>query len=405
MSDRARRSPQAEEAVSGLGRAAKTAAAWAQRFFRRLLVLLIDAAFLSYLFVMGSYVATRVASGVGVYLPVFGGLVVIVAIAVALVWSLFGTSLGIKIVEFLTGKPIPRRARGRRARFLTADAGDSARIERSAGEPRRRQPSKTQVEARTPWYRTLWGWSIILCLLVTLAAATVITSVDFSRLIRSFPDAAKILRRLVNPDTTIFAEVVRLTIITVFMGLMATLLAIPVAVVLSFLGARNLTRGPIGRLVYFVVRALSSIVRSIEPIIWAIVFVIWVRPGPFPGMLALFVCSIADLAKLYSEQLESIDPGPAEAITAVGGRRLQVLMYSVVPQIINPYLSFTLYRCDINVRMGTVIGMVGGGGIGMLLMQYVRVNEWEEVSMCLAAIIAVVWSIDALSARLRARLS
>jgi phosphonate transport system permease protein len=405
MADGARRSPQGPEAASGLSRAAKTVVVWAKRFCRRLSILLIDAVFLSYLFVMGSYVASRVASGVGAYLPISGGLVVILAIAAAVAWGAFGTSVGIKVVGFLTGRPVPSRARGRRRRFVAADAGDSTRIGRSVPEPSRPQPSKTQAPAKTPWYRTLWGWSIVLCLIVTLAAATVITSVDFSRLVRSFPDAAKILRRLVRPDTTIFAEVVRLTIITVFMGLMSTLLAIPVAVVLSFLGARNLTRGPIGRPVYFVVRALSSIVRSIEPIIWAIVFVIWVRPGPFPGMLALFVCSIADLAKLYSEQLESIDPGPAEAITAVGGRRLQVLVYSIVPQIINPYLSFTLYRCDINVRMGTVIGMVGGGGIGMLLMQYVRVNEWEEVSMCLAAIIAVVWSIDTLSARLRARLS
>jgi len=378
---------------------------WAKRFCRWLSILVIDGVFLSYVFVMGSYVATRVASGAGSYLPISGGLVVLLAIAAAVVWGAFGTSVGIKVVAFLTGKPVPSRARGRRRRFVAADAGDSTRIGRPVPEPSRPQPSKTQAPAKIPWYRTLWGWSIVLCLIVTLAAATVITSVDFSRLVRSFPDAAKILRRLVRPDTTIFAEVVRLTIITVFMGLMSTLLAIPVAVVLSFLGARNLTRGPIGRPVYFVVRALSSMVRSIEPIIWAIVFVIWVRPGPFPGMLALFVCSIADLAKLYSEQLESIDPGPAEAITAVGGRRLQVLVYSIVPQIINPYLSFTLYRCDINVRMGTVIGMVGGGGIGMLLMQYVRVNEWEEVSMCLAAIIAVVWSIDTLSARLRARLS
>jgi len=405
MAGGAHRSPQAQEAVSGLSRAAKTAVVWAKRFCRRLSILVIDGVFLSYLFVMGSYVATRVASGVGSYLPISGGLVVILAIAAAVAWGAFGTSVGIKVVEFLTGKPVPSRTRDRRRRFVAADAGDSTQIGRQMLERSRPQPAKTQAPAKIPWYRTLWGWSIILCLVVTLAAATVITSVDFSRLVRSFPDAAKILRRLVRPDTTIFAEVVRLTIITVFMGLMSTLLAIPVAVVLSFLGARNLTRGPIGRPIYFVVRALSSIVRSIEPIIWAIVFVIWVRPGPFPGMLALFVCSIADLAKLYSEQLESIDPGPAEAITAVGGRRLQVLVYSIVPQIINPYLSFTLYRCDINVRMGTVIGMVGGGGIGMLLMQYVRVNEWEEVSMCLAAIIAVVWSIDTLSARLRARLS
>lgn len=365
-------------------RLAGRAAAWSKRFWTRTLIFAIDAAFLSYLFVMGSYVVTRVASGVGAYLAIPGGFVVVLAIAAALVWGAVGTSVGRKFVEFLSGKVAP----------ATGSADATRDGARTSAPP-----------ARVRWYRTVWGWSLILALVVTVAAATVITSVDFSRLVRSFPDAAKILRRIASPDSSILGDVVRLTIITVFMGLMATLLAIPFAVILSFLGARNLTRGPIGRPVYVVVRALTSIVRSIEPIIWAIIFVIWVRPGPFPGLLALFVCSIADLTKLYSEQLESIDKGPTEAITAVGGRRLQVLIYSIVPQIINPYLSFTLYRCDINIRMGTVIGMVGGGGIGMLLMQYVRVNEWEEVSMCLVAIIAVVWSIDVLSARLRARLA
>jgi phosphonate transport system permease protein len=384
MAGGSRRSLQSQRTAPGPNWLANRSAVWAKRIWRRLFILLIDAAFLAYLFVMGSYVATRIASGVGVYLSIPGDYVVVLAIAAAIAWGAFGTSVGKKAVEFLSGR---RSASGA-----------------APGQPSGRE-TETSLPGRTLWYRTLWGWSVIVGLVVTLAAATIITEVDFSRLVKSFPDAAKILRRVVRPDASIFGEVVRLTIITVFMGLISTLLAIPVAVVLSFFGARNLTRGPVGRPIYVAVRAFASIVRSIEPIIWAIIFVIWVRPGPFPGMLALFVCSIADLTKLYSEQLESIDPGPAEAITAVGGRRLQVLLYSIVPQIINPYLSFTLYRWDINVRMGTVIGMVGGGGIGMLLMQYVRVLEWEEVSMCLVAIIVVVWSIDTLSARLRARLS
>jgi phosphonate transport system permease protein len=376
--------------------------------WRRLCIFAIDAAFLAYLFVMGPFVVTRIATGVGVYMPIPGGFVVLLAIAAAVAWGALGTSVGRKLVEFLNDTPSKARegeARTRRVRLEDrgASLGDSVRA-----RPHGRtgpQPMGASMPSRLPWYRTLWGWSLVAAMVVTLAAATVITRVDFSRLVQSLPDAAKIMRRLVHPDPSILGEVVLLTLVTIFMGLMATLLAIPVAALLSFLAARNLARGPVGSLLYTVVRAAASIVRSIEPIIWAIVFVIWVRPGPFPGVLALFVCSIADLVKLYSEQLESIDPGPSEAITAVGGRRLQVLLYSVVPQIINPYLSFTLYRWDINVRMGTVIGMVGGGGIGMLLMQYVRVNEWEEVGMCLLAIIAVVWSIDTLSARLRERLS
>jgi phosphonate transport system permease protein len=381
---------------SGLrGRFVRTAdrgAAHAKRAWRRLCIFVIDAVFLSYLFVMGSFVVSRIASGNSVYLAIPGGLVVLLAVAAAAAWGKFGISVGLKLVQFLSGpaQGIPEGETRKRAAPGAAD---------------RLQPRAASLTLPPPWYRTLWGWSLVVAIGVTLAAATSITRVDFSRLVQSFPDAAKIMRRLLHPDPSIFGEVVLLTVVTVFMGLMATLLAIPVAALLSFLAARNLARGPVGTLLYTVIRAAASIVRSIEPIIWAIVFVIWVRPGPFPGVLALFVCSIADLVKLYSEQLESIDPGPAEAITAVGGRRLQVLLYSIVPQIINPYLSFTLYRWDINVRMGTVIGMVGGGGIGMLLMQYVRVNEWEEVSICLLAIIAVVWSIDTLSARLRERLN
>jgi len=392
---------------SGAGRRLVRTTARVTRVWRRLCIFSVDAAFLAYLFVMGSFVVTRIASGTGVYIPIPGGFVVLLAIAAAAVWGSLGASVGCRLVEFLSGRPSAPAGKVRTRRVPLegrgASLGESVRT-RALGQPGS-QPTEASVPSRSPWYRTLWGWSTVAAIVVTLAAATAITRVDFSRLVQSFPDAAKILRRLLHPDPSILGEVVLLTLVTVFMGLMATLLAIPVAALLSFLAARNLVRGPVGSLLYTVVRAAASIVRSIEPIIWAIVFVIWVRPGPFPGVLALFVCSIADLVKLYSEQLESIDPGPTEAVTAVGGRRLQVLLYSIVPQIINPYLSFTLYRWDINVRMGTVIGMVGGGGIGMLLMQYVRVNEWEEVGMCLLAIIAVVWSIDTLSARLRERLS
>jgi phosphonate ABC transporter permease subunit PhnE len=161
----------------------------------------------------------------------------------------------------------------------------------------------------------------------------------------------------------------------------------------------------IGLLVYTIVRGVMSVIRSIEPIVWAIIFVVWVRVGAFPGVLALFVCSIADLTKLYSEQLESIDPGPAEAITATGGNRAQVVLYGIVPQIINPYLSFTLYRWDINVRMATIIGIVGGGGIGNPLYLATRQWEWEAAGLYMLLIVVAVWAIDYFSSRLRERLS
>jgi ABC-type phosphate/phosphonate transport system permease subunit len=122
---------------------------------------------------------------------------------------------------------------------------------------------------------------------------------------------------------------------------------------------------PLGMTVYNTARTILNALRSIEPLIMGIVFVIWVGIGPFAGVLALTLHSIAALGKLYSEQTENIDEGPLEAIQATGANRLQTIIYAVVPQIVPPYIAFTMYRWDINVRMSTIIGFVGGGGISV----------------------------------------
>jgi phosphonate transport system permease protein len=153
--------------------------------------------------------------------------------------------------------------------------------------------------------------------------------------------------------------------------------------------------------VYYVLRFIANVARSIEPLIWAIVFSVWVGIGPFAGMLALCVHTIASLVKQYSEQIEDIDTGTVEAIESTGASPLQVVWFAVVPQIILPFLSFTIYRWDINVRMATVIGLVGGGGIGTLLVQYQGLAKWQEVGLIIMMIAAVVWVMDYLSAKIR----
>jgi phosphonate transport system permease protein len=192
---------------------------------------------------------------------------------------------------------------------------------------------------------------------------------------------------------------------TVFLALMATTFAIFVAVPLSFLGARNLMSAYRGTMIiYFVTRGFFNIVRSIEPLIWAIIFAVWVSIGPFAGVLALGMHSIAALGKLYSEQVESIDPGPIEAITATGANALQMIIYAVVPQIVPPYIAFTIYRWDINVRMSTVIGMVGGGGVGFLLIQWVNLLRYKQAGVAVWAITVVVWVMDYVSGVVRERI-
>jgi len=160
---------------------------------------------------------------------------------------------------------------------------------------------------------------------------------------------------------------------------------------------------PVGMAIYNFVRAIMNIMRSIEAFIWAIIFVVLVSTGPFAGTLALTLHTIASLGKLYSEQVESIMPGPLEAIKATGATRLQTIIYGVIPQIVPPYISFTMYRWDINVRMSTIIGFAGGGGIGFLLQQNINLLNYRAASTQMIAITIVVWAMDYISSVLRER--
>jgi phosphonate transport system permease protein len=192
---------------------------------------------------------------------------------------------------------------------------------------------------------------------------------------------------------------------TIGMALIATALAMLLAVPASFLAARNLmSANPFTYGIYFIVRTILNILRSIESLIIAIVFVVIVGLGPFAGVLALAVHTVAALAKLYSEVIEGIDPGPIEAMRATGANWAQIVRYAVIPQIVPPFTAFTIYRWDINVRSATIIGFVGGGGIGFLLIELIRINDFRGVSALFITIAFIVIVLDYVSAKIRERL-
>jgi phosphonate ABC transporter permease subunit PhnE len=166
-------------------------------------------------------------------------------------------------------------------------------------------------------------------------------------------------------------------------------------------GARKGQPLTIGLAIYYIARTIFNALRSIEAIIMVIVMVVWVGIGPFAGVLALALHSIAANAKLYSEQVESILSGPLEAIKSTGATRLQTVVYAVIPQVVPPYISFTMYRWDINVRMSTIIGFAGGGGIGFLLQQNINLLNYRGAAAQILAIAVVVATMDYLSSRLR----
>ncbi len=201
-------------------------------------------------------------------------------------------------------------------------------------------------------------------------------------------------------------EVTENMFVTIFMALLSTTIATIIAAPVSFLAASNITkRGPVGTTVYYLTRSFFNITRSYEPLVMATVFAFWVGYGPFAGTLAMTVVTVASLGKLFSEAVESIDPGPIEALQASGANSIQTVVYAVVPQIIPDFVSFIVYHWDINVRISTIIGFVGGGGIGYYLSEQINsMVGYNRAATGIWAIVLVVWVLDFLSAEVRKKL-
>ncbi|MBU3699591.1 MAG: phosphonate ABC transporter, permease protein PhnE [Candidatus Kapabacteria bacterium] len=249
--------------------------------------------------------------------------------------------------------------------------------------------------------RSHMGWIAFCSSIVAGWIVTDISPIEFFSG-EGLKGAGRIFGALFTPEFDVLGAALDAMVVTVFTALMATIVAVPMSFVLSFAAARNvMTGGTHERVFYVLLRALLNIMRSMEPIIWAIIFSVWVGIGPFAGMLALVVHTIASLTKQYSEQIEDVNHGPLEAVSATGAKRLQVLWFAIVPQCVIPFLSFTIYRWDINVRMATIIGFVGGGGIGTLLTQYQGLAKYNEVGTLVILITLVVWMLDVISARVR----
>ena len=202
-------------------------------------------------------------------------------------------------------------------------------------------------------------------------------------------------------------DVTNAIIVTIFMALLSTTFGTIIAAPLSFLAAANITRkGCFGSGIYFIARGFFNITRSFEPLVMALIFALMVGFGsPFAGVLAMTVVTTASLGKMFSESVESIDPGPIEALQAVGANRWQVVRFAVIPQIVPDFLSFIIYHWDINVRISTIIGFVGGGGIGYYLSQRINTLAYHQAATGLLLIIIVVMAMDFMSAEVRKRLT
>ncbi len=262
---------------------------------------------------------------------------------------------------------------------------------------------KKAVAKDTVWYKTVWGWQLAVFCILSMVAGLFVTQVSIIKLVdqESFYPTLRLFKQLATPNWDLLPRAVLMMVETMFLAFVATALAIPIAFVASFFAAKNIMKHPVAFAVYVFVRTLLNITRSIEAFIWAIIFTVWVGIGPFAGMLALFIHSIASLTKQYSEIVEVVDEGPIEGIQSTGASIIQTIWFAIVPQVILPYISFTVYRWDINIRMATIVGFVGGGGIGYLLQTYASQAMWAEVGTIIVVIAFVVWFMDTASAYIR----
>ncbi len=295
----------------------------------------------------------------------------------------------------------------------------------------------------------LWAWNVLDAwhiargeasrLWLALLAAVVIiytlawnvTDVRLDRLVTRFPDAVNVMKQLTQPDlvtrdeatgalslsenfTDIFGKATLAPVIaysagklieTIAIGLLATVFSIGLAIPLSFLAARNvMSRVPGGMVIYGAMRTFFNVVRAVDPIIWGLILIVWIGLGNLAAILALMIHSVAALGKLYSEEIEHIDAGPLEAVTSTGANLTQVIRFAVVPQIIPPFLAYTLLRWDINMRAATIVGVVAGGGIGFFIIETLHKGAYTQYAAALWAIAMVIIIVDFISERWRARI-
>ncbi|WP_172297183.1 phosphonate ABC transporter, permease protein PhnE [Pseudoruegeria sp. HB172150] len=188
---------------------------------------------------------------------------------------------------------------------------------------------------------------------------------------------------------------------TLSMAFLGTLIGAVFAFPLSFLGAKNINRLGFLRLT---VRRGYDVIRAFETLILALIFIRAFGLGPLPGILAIAVSEIGTFAKLFSEAIENTSEKPVEGVKAAGGSRLQQIRFGTLPQVMPVILSILLYNFESNVRSGTILGIVGAGGIGFMLSDRIAAYRWDEAWSIIFLIIAMVYVIDYLSGLIRSRI-
>lgn len=251
------------------------------------------------------------------------------------------------------------------------------------------------AEQKRGW-RTLLGWGAALAV---LSWAWQGAEMQPGLLLENAGNMATLAGDFFPPAMGNLGRYIDQMLVTIQIAIWGTLLAVVVAVPASLLSSENLAPWWIHQ----PVRRLMDACRAINELVFAMLFVVAVGLGPFAGTLALFVHTTGVLAKLFSEAVEASDAGPMEGIRVTGAGRLEEIGFGLIPQVLPLWISVSLYRFESNIRSATVLGMVGGGGIGVALWETMRGFQFAETATVMLVIIVAVTLLDMLSQQVRKR--
>ncbi|WP_426449339.1 phosphonate ABC transporter, permease protein PhnE [Paenibacillus sp. S-38] len=240
-----------------------------------------------------------------------------------------------------------------------------------------------------------------LLLIVLLWWSADMTDSSLSTLISGMPEMGKLLVEMVPPDWSYIDVVWGPMMETVQMAVIGTTVGGIFAIPVALLAAGNVTRSP---WIYQPARMILNLIRTIPELLFAGLFVAIFGIGAAPGVLALAFFSFGLITKLTYESIEAIDPGPLEAMTAVGANKLQWIHFGVVPQVAAQYMAYFLYTFEVNVRAAAVLGLVGAGGIGLFLDRTLQQFRYDRSSLIILLTLAIVLLIDYVSTKVRERL-
>jgi phosphonate transport system permease protein len=243
---------------------------------------------------------------------------------------------------------------------------------------------------------------ILVTLALLLAQAIFVVKARPQDLITGVSGMTDIISRAMPPDYADFPTELGPALETIDIAIFGTFFAVLLALPLAVLAAHNTTPA---KPIYYGVRALIAIFRSVPDLVWALLFVTAVGLGPFAGALALTVHSMGVLGRLLAEVIEDMDMGPMDALASTGAGRMQIFTHAVVPSVLPSLMGITLYQLDANIRASVVLGFVGAGGIGFQLLSAMNLFQYQDVALLIIMMFAIVIGAERLSAVLRKRVA